>query len=230
MEQTKKQPKTKKSRSYSINDIYNWKFDDAMLPQAWADHLGEIPTRVTIYVDGEGGDGKTEYAIQMAKVFGNHLGKVRMINVELKKHKQIMLSWKRNRMKEEVVPNKNLQYEIITEFEGIKARLKRPNSGKYVIIDSISFFPLNAKEIQELFAMFPHKSFILLAYRADFAKNKPIRHLCDIKVNVNDHIAHVESSRFGGFKDYDVWPNKPTRKKVVKPQPTLFEGKEVTNG
>lgn len=207
MTETKPQVK-KKSRSYSINDIYNWKFEDAMLPTQWIAHLGSLPKRFIMYADGEGGDGKSEYMIQLMKMLAMHLGKTRMIGAELAKHKQVTSSFIRNRMKEEVIPNRNVQYEVITEYEDLKARLKKPNSGHYIIIDSISFYPLNAKQIQDLIETFKKKSFIFVAYRAHFNKNKAIRHLCDIKVNVRNFIAYVEASRFGGTEPYAIWPER----------------------
>lgn len=216
--------KKKKSRSYSINDVINWKFEDAEIPRTWIDHLGVLPSRFTIYVDGEAGDGKSEYAIQFQKMAAQYIGKCRNINVELAKHRQVRDSFIRNNMKA-VEPNRNVQYEVITEYEALKARLKKPNSGKVIIIDSISFFPLNEKQIQDLFETFKNKSFMLLAYRAHFSKNKAIRHLCDIKVNLKDFVARIESSRFGGTEDYYVWPDKfPPPMEIVKmPVPTTGE-------
>ena len=216
--------KKKKSRSYSINDVLNWKFEDAQIPRQWIEHLGELPGRFTIYADGEGGDGKSEYAIQFQKMAAQFIGKTRNINVELAKHRQVRDSFHRNNMKE-VEPNRNVQYEVITEFDALVTRLKKPNSGKVIIIDSISFFPLNEKQIQELFEKFKNKSFLLLAYRAHYNKNKPIRHLCDIKVNLKNFVATIESSRFGGTEPYYVWPEKyPAPMPLVKmPVPTTGE-------
>jgi hypothetical protein len=223
--------KPKKTRSYSINDIYAWKFEDAAMPVEWIGHLGDLPTRFTIYVDGEGGDGKSEWAIQLQKMIAQYMGKTRNINVELKKHKQVRDSFIRNKMKE-VEPNRNVQYEIITEFDALVTRLKRPNSGQYIIIDSISFFPLTEKQIQQLFQLFPKKSFILLAYRKHFMKNAAIRHLCDIKVNIKQFVARIESSRFGGGAEYYIWPEKyPPPITTIKGKPLsdlpLFEASDV---
>jgi hypothetical protein len=53
--------------------------------------------------------------------------------------------------------------------------------------------------------MFPHKSFILVAYKAHFGKNAEIRHLCDIKVRVEDFVAIMNGNRMGGTKDFVIW-------------------------
>ena len=221
--------KERKHRSYSVKDIYDWKFEDAQLSEKWAAHLGALPVKFSIYVDGEAGEGKTEYSIQMAKEFAQRVAKVRIVNVELGKHKQVSLSFKRNRIKEEVKPAR-LQYDVITNYEALKEKISKPNSGGVIIIDSISFFPLDEKQVQELLEKYKgRKSFVFIAYRAHFSRNKAIRHLCDIKINVNRFVATIEGSRFGGT-DYFIWPEKYPPAKVKPLVPTLFDQKEVSNG
>lgn len=215
-------------RSYSINDVYSWKFHKQEFPKAFADLLGSIPDRFMMYVDGEAGEGKTEFMLQLALMLACHMGKVRLNNVEQGKHSQIQESFVRNKFRE-AIPAGRFQYDSIRDFEEFKAKLARPNSGRIIIIDSISYWPLNQKQIQELIDTFKNKSFVFVAYRADFNKNKAIRHLCDIKINVNNYFAQMEGGRFGGYKDYDIWPDKH-RKITLPQQPTLFEGREVAHG
>ena len=117
----------------------------------------------------------------------------------------------------ELKPGKFI-YCSIMDFDTYKEQLKRPNSGRIQIIDSISYFPLNTEQVQDLIKSFPNKSFVFVAYQAHFTQYHPVRHLCDIKVRVEDFVAHIQSNRFGGVADFVIW-NKP--KKVVNGQLTI---------
>ena len=218
MAKEKKQPK---QRSYGVRDIMNWKFAESNLPEVWLNHLGDIPERFTMYVDGDGGHGKTEYVIQLAKMLCNHFAKTHLNNVEQGKHKQIGKSVARNKFDTEVPAGKFI-YSSITDFEKYKARIKRPNSGRVQIIDSISYWPLNQKQIQELIEEFKYKSFVFVAYKAHFTKNRPIAHLCDIKVRIEDFKAYP-SGRFGGNRIYDkIYPNREADLLGITPTPDPF--------
>jgi hypothetical protein len=209
--------KTKKSRSYSVSDIMNWKFEQHSFPGHWAAHLGEVPQRFLIYVDGDAGHGKTEYIFQMAKMLTTHFGKVRLNNVEQGKHLQVQQSIARNDYTA-TVPKGKFMLVCEKDFEKYKAMLRRPNSGRVQIIDSISYFPLSTEQVQELISGFPHKSFVFVAYQAHYNTYKPVRHLCDIKVRVENFVARVQASRFGGTEDFVIW-EKP---KKLNPQLSLI--------
>lgn len=216
--QTLNKPRPKVAHTYGAKDIASWKFEETKLPEPWASHMGILPKRFTMYVDGDPGNGKTEYQIQAAKVLAQHFGKVRINNVEQGRHIQIRDSIQRNKLTE--LKAGKFAYCSINNFEKYKEQLRRPNSGRVQIIDSISFFPLNARHIQELFETFKHKSFILVAYKGDYNKNYDIRHLCDVKVRIQDFVASMNgNNRFGGTTDYAIWPEKYPLKKQ---QPNLF--------
>lgn len=218
METAKK--KAKIIRGYSAADIENWEFDDIDIPEVWSNHLGEIPDRWHMYVDGDGGHGKTEYNMLLSKMLAIHAGKVRLNNVEQGKHKQIMKSARRNEFSK-TIPVGKFGYYNIRDFELFREAIRRPNSGKFQIIDSISYWPLNVRQCQELIEEFKKKCFIFVAYEADFKKNKHIQHLCDIKVRVENFVATPWSSRFGGMQKFVVWDKAPEKK--PSPQTNLFE-------
>lgn len=204
-------------RSYGVRDVLNWKFTEHTLPSAWLKHLGNLPDRFFMYIDGDGGHGKTEYIMQLSAMLQQHVGKVHLNNVEQGKHMQIKESASRNRFSEIIRPGKWM-YSSMTDFDAYRERLKKRNSGRIQIIDSISYWPLNANQVQQLIEDFRYKSFVFVAYKAHFNQNKPIAHLCDIKVRVENFMA-TPSSRFGGNEVYDIWPEKHKRNKV----PQLFE-------
>lgn len=239
MTETKPQPltpkaekpaKKKKVRSYSVNDILNWKFEKSQMPEAWEKHLGNIDSRFIIYVDGEPGNGKTEYIMQMVKMLTNSIGKTRLNNVEQGKHTQIKASVLRNDLKNSV-PVGKFQYDMVRDYEAFKAKIKRPNSGKVIIIDSISYWPLSLAQIQELIDTFKTKSFVFVAYKSAFTRNQPIMHNCDIKVRIEKFVAE-SSGRFGGNDKYYIWPEKypPVQKLPAQAQQELFDDSKIEKG
>ena len=203
--------KVKATRSWGVRDIANWKFAKQAFPEKWTKHLGDVPARFLMYVDGDGGHGKTEYVIQLSKMLAMNMGKVKLNNVEQGKHSQIKSSFERNHL-EEIKPGKWM-YESTHSFEAYKKKIKKPNSGKIQIIDSISYWPLSASQIQDLIESFPNKSFVFVAYKAHYNQNKPIAHLCDIKVRVENFQA-TPISRFGGNETLVIWD----RPGIVNPQ------------
>ncbi len=219
-----------KSRSYGVNDVLNWKFQKESIPQVWLDHLGNLPKRFLMYVDGDPGHGKTEYIMQLSKMLSNHAGKVHLNNVEQGKHIQITDSAIRNNFKNEIPAGKWI-YSSIHDFEKYCERIKRPNSGKNQVIDSISFWPLTLKQIQRLINEYRYKSFVFVGYKSQYNSNKPIIHHCDIKVRIEDFMAYP-SSRYGGNQVLDIWPERNAKKHGAS-QPSLFDhnqNPEVNHG
>jgi hypothetical protein len=213
-------------KGYGVSAIMSWSFKDQDLPKEWLDHLGDVPQNFSMYVDGDGGHGKTEYLMMLAKVICIFLNKkVFLNNCEQKKHKGIQISAIRNKFEE--IPGGKFIYRGLQNFEKLKEQLRRQNSGRFVIIDSISFFPLSAKQVQELFEEFPNKNFILVAYLADKVKNKPIMHLCDIKIRLEDFVAKCRASRFGAGCDFVVRDMSKEIPKVDPLKGTLFEASPV---
>lgn len=203
-------PRAKVAHTYGAKDIAAWKFEQHTLPAPWGEHLGVLPKRFLMYVDGDPGNGKTEYQLQLAKVLAMHFGKVRVNNVEQGKHVQIQNSVVRNEL--DKLKAGKFAYCSINNFDQYREQLRRPNSGRVQIIDSISFFPLNQKQVQELINEFRNKSFVLVAYKAHYAQNASIRHLCDMKLRIENFHAHFDgANRFGGQKIFDIWPDRPKK-------------------
>lgn len=188
-------------RNYGVNEIASWTFTEPDLPQEWIDHLGELPVPFSMYVEGEGGHGKTEYVMMLSKMCAMFIGKVHYNNVEQGKHKGIKMSHARNKMAEEITAGKWM-YNNIRDYDEYCDKMinDRP---KVMIIDSISFWPLNVKQIQQLMEDFPNRCFVFVAYAADSSKNRPIKHLCDIKIIVKDFKAYARG-RFEGSKPFTI--------------------------
>jgi nucleoside-triphosphatase THEP1 len=205
--------------TYGARDIMRWKFEEHHFPGIWGQHLGTIPKRFLMYVDGDAGHGKTEYQIQLTKMLAAHFGKVRINNVEQGKHVQIQESSMRNKLHE--LKAGKFAFCSVNDFNVMVDDLKKPQRGRVIIIDSISYFPLNTEQVQQLIELFPNKSFVFVAYQAHYQSYRAVRHLCDIKVRVENFVAHVQANRFGGTAELYIWPEKYHAKKQFNQQVTL---------
>lgn len=208
-------------RSDGVRDVMNWNFKYWDMPQEWRDHLGDLPEQFNMYIDGDGGHGKTEFLMQLSKMMALHFGKTHLFNFEQGKHNQIKISANRNNFEELLSTGKWMYARDVANLDQLYAKLEKRNSGRVIILDSISFLELTYAQVRDLINAFPRKNFICVAYAADFSKYKSIRHLFDIKTRVENFKAKVQSNRHGGTKDWVIWDKKEAKKDPFKG--TLFE-------
>jgi predicted ATP-dependent serine protease len=101
----------------------------------------------------------------------------------------------------------------------------RKNKAKIVVIDSRDYLKLTTDQYKKLTTMFPKKSFIIVCWEQSgkplgkYAKD--IEFMVDMVTHVSDHIA-TTNGRFGAELKYDVWKEKPTRKRRLGGQLTLI--------
>lgn len=215
-------------RSDGVNDVLSWNFKYWDMPEKWRAHLGNLPSQFNMYIDGDGGHGKTEYIIQLSKMMAMYFGKVHLFNFEQGKHNQIKKSVIRNGF-EEVKPGKWMYARYVHTLEALRSKLNKRNSGRVIILDSISFLELSYAEVKDLINEFPHKNFICIAYKADYSKYKRIRHLFDIKTRVENFKTIDNGNRHGGGNSWIIW-DKAAQKKTDWKKGTLFEEKGGSNG
>lgn len=206
--------KTPKKRNFSINDIKEWKFSRVSMPQEWVDHLGNITENFRMLIEGKPGSGKTEYLMQLTKMLATHYGKVTLNNVEQGRSASLKDSFMRNDMDEVPVGKWMMADPSQRTFEPWFARLKRPNSGRVICLDSLDYMKLTLDQYKLLHEKFKKKSLIIVAWNEPMDINaKKIRYMADIKVEVVDFKAKIRS-RFGGNKTWDVWPTRARDIKV----------------
>jgi len=205
--------KTPKKRNFSINDIKEWKFNRVSMPDEWVAHLGNITENFRMLIEGKPGHGKTEYLMQLTKMLATHYGKVSLNNVEQGRSASLKESFLRNQMDEIPVGKWMMADPSQRTFDPWFNRLKRPNSGRVIALDSLDYMKLTLDEYKKLHEKFKKKSLIIVAWNDPMDVNaRKIRYMADIKVEVVDFKAKIRS-RFGGNKTWDVWP---TRAKDIK--------------
>lgn len=171
---------------------------------AWKDSFGEPEKNFTMIIYGKSGNGKTEFAIMLAKYL-TRFGKVLYNSFEQGFSKSLQDAIRRQRM-DEVSSNFLVTHK--EPYDTMVARLKKKKSPKIVFIDSIQYIRLTISQWHELRNMFPGKVFVMIAHaKGDEPEGfhaQKIEFDVDIKVLVKGYQAHPKS-RFGGNEPYMIW-------------------------
>lgn len=192
-------------RAVSVDEITRKKFIELDLPPEFKKLLG-TPERSGIWIIwGESFNGKTSFAMQLAKALTKS-GKVYYNTLEEGARKSM----------QNAVIAQNMQ-EVKTKFlignresvEDLKERLRRKKSPDIIFIDSLQYTGLNKKEYKLLKEEFSNKLFIFISH-AD-GKNPEgslarfVKYDSDVKIRVEGYKAMC-LSRLGGEKEpYIIW-------------------------
>jgi molybdopterin-guanine dinucleotide biosynthesis protein len=190
-------------KAISIDNLLNKKFKLAALVGAWLAALG-LPELSGVWIIwGHSGNGKTSFAMQLAKML-TQFGKVAYVSMEEKARRTMQLSIIRHNMKE--VKRRFVLLE--DNMEELKERLSKPKSPNIILIDSFQYTGLNKREYIALKEAYPKKLFIFISH-AD-GKNpegraaKFVRYDADIKMRVEVY-KMFPVSRFGGGEPFTIW-------------------------
>ncbi len=192
-------------RAVSVDELTKMKFDELQLTSEFNKLLGK-PERSGIWIIwGESFNGKTAFALQLAKEL-TQSGKVLYDTLEEGARKSF----------QKAVVTQNMQ-EVKSKFlianresiEELKVRLRRKKSADIIIIDSLQFSGLNKKEYKTFKEEFHNKLIIFISH-AD-GKNPEgslarfVKYDADVKIRVEGYKAMC-LSRLGGDKEpFVIW-------------------------
>lgn len=192
-------------RAVSIDELTKMKFDELQLTPQFSKLLGK-PERSGIWIIwGESFNGKTAFALQLAKELTGS-GKVLYDTLEEGARKSF----------QKAVVTQNMQ-EVKSKFlianresiDELKVRLRRKKSADIIIIDSLQFSGLNKKEYKTFKEEFHNKLIIFISH-AD-GKNPEgslarfVKYDADVKIRVEGYKAMC-LSRLGGDKEpFVIW-------------------------
>ena len=192
-------------RAVSVDELTKMKFEELQLSPEFNKLLGK-PERSGVWIIwGESFNGKTAFALQLAKEL-TQSGKVLYDTLEEGARKSFQKAIVTQNMQE--VKSKFLiaNRESIDE---LKVRLKRKKSADIIIIDSLQFSGLNKKEYVSFKEEFPNKLIIFISH-AD-GKNPEgslarfVKYDADVKIRVEGYKAMC-LSRLGGDKEpFVIW-------------------------
>jgi 2-phosphoglycerate kinase len=187
----------------SIDAILKKKFKDIDFTGDWLNSFGD-PERSGVWIMwGHSGNGKTSFAMQLAKELTNY-GKVAYASMEEKTRKTMQKAIIRHNMKE--VKKDFILLE--DNIEELKERLRKQKSPHIIFIDSYQYTGLTKREYIALKEEFANKLFIFISHaegkHPEGRAAKFVRYDADIKIRIEGYKA-FPVSRFGGGEPFTIW-------------------------
>ena len=190
-------------KAVSVDTILKKKYKLATLEGHWFSALG-LPQLSGVWIIwGYSGNGKTSFAMQLAKML-TQFAKVAFVSMEEKANRTMQLSIIRHNIKE--VKRRFVLLE--DNIKELKERLRKPKSPSIIFIDSFQYTGFNKGQYIALKEEFSKKLFIFISHAE--GKNpegrtaKFVRYDADIKMRVEGY-KMFPMSRFGGGKPFIIW-------------------------
>ena len=191
-------------RALTITDIRNYKTKTYLLDGGLDLALGEVELTGSWIVWGRSANGKTRFALQLAKALAKH---VRVAYDSLEEGMSLSM---RHAIDEVGFSDVKRNFVLI-DGEGmaeLKERLRKQRSPKVVIIDSLQYTGLTYSEYKALRDEFRSKLFIWISH-ADGSNPKgavanSVKFDAFVKIFVEGYRAYPQS-RFGGGGEYVIW-------------------------
>ena len=195
---------TKIKRAISVDELTRMKFIDMDFKGRWLASFG-VPERSGIWIIwGNSGNGKTRFAMQLAK-YMTQFGKVAYNTLEEGARKSMQRAIIETDMKQVSKRFMILNREPVDE---LVARLRKRKSPDIIIIDSFQYTGLTKKEYILLKEEFSNKLIIFISHAE--GKNpegrpaKFVRYDADLKIRVEGYKA-FPVGRFGGGEPFVIW-------------------------
>lgn len=190
---------------YSVADIEKKHFKTLPFEGDWKDLIGTPEVAGCWIIWGLSGNGKTRFALQLAKYMAT-FQRVYYNTLE----EGMKLSFKNalnaNNMKS--VGNR-FGYHKENLYQ-MRKRLEQKRSPNIIIIDSLQYLNPTREEVKHLLDDFPNKLFIFISHAQGLQPKGEIadevRYHSDVKIRVHQFLASpAETTRYGGFKPMIIW-------------------------
>lgn len=191
-------------RALTIEDICKYRANTLPFDGEWLDAIGEPEITGSWIIWGNSANGKTRFALQLAKYLCKFC-KVAYNSLEEG------LSLSMQRAIAEVGMSDAKRNFILLDKESIadlKVRLKKQRSPKVIIIDSLQYTGLTYDDYKDLRDTFRNKLFVFISH-GDGGEpkgnvGKSVRYDAFVKIRVEGYKAFAQS-RFGGGKEFVIW-------------------------
>ncbi len=192
-------------RAKSVTEILNTKFNILPFSGVWYDSFGTPEIKGSWIIWGESGNGKTRFALQLAKYLCQ-FGTVAYIPLE----EGISLSLKKA-VKETGMATCGRKFLVLEEdMSELRTRLHRRKSPKVIFIDSLQYSGLTYPAYKKLRAEFPNKLFVFISHAdgklPEGRVAKKVRYDAFVKIRVEGSKA-FPVSRYGGGQTFIIWEN-----------------------
>lgn len=193
-------------RAYSVRDIESKKWVTLPWGEKWRQPFGEPADNASWFICGASAGGKSSFVMQLAKELCNY-GKVLYCSYE----EGVRQSFQR-RLEYLHMNEVQGRFRVITSdsYDELVARLKKPKSAKFIIIDSFQVAPWDYPEAVKLMETFPKRCFVWISQEK---KSTPLgtgavrlKYICDMKVRVVGYKAYCQGRSIGEAGSYyTVW-------------------------
>lgn len=193
--------KVKKAKS--VSDLKKKNFKTFDFQGEWEDSFGKPETNGVWMIWGESAQGKTRFALRLAKYFAG-FDKVFFDTLEERGRLSFKKAVLENNME---ALGSRFSYETDTYHE-LCARLRKKRGPKIVFIDSLQYFRITQAQYEAMRTEFKDITFIVISHaKGDQPKGAvadAVRYDADVKIFVKDFIGNV-ACRFGGNKPFRIW-------------------------
>jgi len=192
-------------RALTPRDIAAKKWKTLPWGEKWSKPFGFPAENASWFISGASASGKSSFVMQLGKELCNY-GTVLYLSYE----EGVNQSFQR-RMGYLKMNEVQGRFRVVAgeTYEEVIARLKRPKSPKFVVVDSVQRAEWDYKQIEELVTvLFPKKCFIFVSmeYKSQ-PMGKPAmktKYLADMKVRVVGYKAYCQGRAIGEAGSYYV--------------------------
>jgi replication-associated recombination protein RarA len=190
-------------RAVSVDQMESMKFKTMQFEADWLESFGTPGTAGAWIIWGNTGNGKTTFALRLAKYLSN-FDTVAYNTIEEGLKLSFQQAVKAANMKEVKNKFKILDGESVAE---LRYRLRKNKSPNIIFIDSVQYTNLTRETYKALLNDFPKKLFIFISH-AEGTKPKgkvadAIAYDADVKIRIEGYRAYP-ISRFGGNQPFTI--------------------------
>lgn len=191
-------------RSYTPKDIAAKRWVTLPWDEKWSKPFGEPADNASWFISGASASGKSSFVMQLGKELCKY-GLVLYLSYE----EGVNQSFQR-RMDYLKMDEVQGRFRVVTDdtYEELVARLKKPKSPKFIIVDSFQVSEWSYTQALELIRRFRRKCFIFISQEKKSAPMGSdairLRYICDMKVRVMGYKAYCQGRAIGEAGSYFV--------------------------
>lgn len=201
------------TKAYTPTEVMNKKIKALLLEGEWERAFGCPSISDNWFIDGESASGKSTFVMQLGKML-TRFGKVAYLPLEEGLSLSLQRRLRKARMEEVNGRFVLLPHDTVAD---LIARLDKPKSPQFVIIDSVQYMGMTFRQIKrDLLDRFPRKSFIFVSQNyGGKPKGKTandLRYDAGVKISTRGFRAYC-SGRFvdDAVAYYTIWADGAVR-------------------
>lgn len=194
------------NRAVSVSELVARKYKVLPFTGAWLESFGEPERSGSWIIWGNSGNGKTRFALQLAKYLAQ-FEKVAYNSLE----EGVSLSLKKAVIETGLLEVKN-RFVILDKepIEELEKRLEKHKSPNIIFIDSLQYTGFTKMKYKEFTNKFHNKLFIFISHaegkNPEGRLGKAVRFDAHLKLRVEGYKIPAPEGRYGGKEPFIIWP------------------------